>query len=103
MTKGECMALLAIAGRNYGQAIDAGLEEDWAQGLADIPEHLGVAALRAHLRGSRFFPTIADIRVQADALRPRPLYLPPHVPEPLPPGEIRELVATTLSKLKGGC
>lgn len=102
MTKGECMALLAIAGRCYGQAIDEKLADDWAAALGDVPAELGIKAMRAHTKASKYFPTIADIRSAADAAKPAVLYLPPHVPDPVPREEIRAAVEATLKKLRGG-
>jgi hypothetical protein len=101
MTVGECKAMLAIAGRYYDKAIPVGLAEDWAAVLDDIPEELGVAAMRAHVKRSRYFPTIADIREGAAAARPARLYLPPVVPDAVPQDEIREVVGDTLAKLRG--
>jgi hypothetical protein len=103
MTLGECKALLAIAGRNYDKPIPKGLAEDWHEAMKDIPEHLGMAALRAHLKSREFFPTIAAIRAAAaeEAEPPPVLYVPPAVVDPVPREEIRELVTRTVAKLCG--
>lgn len=102
MTLGECKALLAIVGRNYDRAIPVGLAEDWQRALADIPQEVGLKALQAHIAESRYFPTVADIRAKADVVKPRPLYLMPSLPEPVPQEEICGLVEQVLAKLKGG-
>lgn len=102
MTPGEVTALLAIAGRNYDKSIPKGLDDDWALALADIPENVGIAALRAHIRASDRFPTIANILAYVETVKPRQTYLPPHVAEPIQSEEIRTMVAETLAKLKGG-
>lgn len=102
MTLGEVTALLAIAGRNYDKAIPRGLAEDWQMALADVAENVGVAALRAHIRSSERFPTIANILAYVESVKPRPKYLPPRVEQPIPNDELRAMVAETLAKLKGG-
>lgn len=102
MTVGECKALLAIAGRNYDRAIDPELAKDWAIGLSDITDVEGLAALRWHMKNSRFFPTIADIREGARLAAPPRLYLVKHVDDPIPHEEVRGVIGRILAKLKGG-
>jgi hypothetical protein len=99
------MAMLAIAGLAYGKPVDEELEDLWAEALADVPSDLGVAALKAHIRKAKWFPTIAEIREGAEVARPPQLYLPPP-PDPakgpvVPREEIRRVVAEVTEKLKG--
>ncbi len=62
MTQGECMVMLAVAGRMYGRDISDGLVEGWTEFMADITAEEGVRAVKQHITESHMFPTVADVR-----------------------------------------
>jgi len=62
MTRGECMAMLTVAGVVYGKNISESLVDAWIEFMRDVTPEEGVPAMRQHITESRFFPTVADIR-----------------------------------------
>jgi hypothetical protein len=69
MTHGECMAMLAVAGKVYGEGVAEDVVEAWAQFMADVTPEEGAAAMREHITESPHFPKVADIRKRVAAHR----------------------------------
>lgn len=101
MTKGECVALLAIATRAYNQQVDPALADDWHAAMYDVSAEAATNAMRAHVREARYFPTIAEMLQRIAAAKPTALYLPQFVDDPVSPDDIRELVERVTRKLRG--
>lgn len=101
MTLAECFGLLAIAGRVYNRANDPALAEDWYHAMADVPIDTAIAAMRAHVRETKWFPTIAEILARVEAMKPAVLYLPKRVADAVPEEEIRQVLERVTRKLRG--
>jgi hypothetical protein len=69
MTKGECMAMLAVAAKAYGREVTEGTIGVWAEFMGDITPEEGVRAVREHIADSPHFPAVADVRKRVAAYR----------------------------------
>lgn len=85
MTPDEVQKLLAVIRAAY-PGWQKGSEQSalavWSRYLADIDGDAAAQALDAHIRTSKYAPTVAEIRAGAQprramAVRPAPVFLPP--------------------------
>ena len=71
MTKSEAASLVALAAASYPGMQEKNLgptAQVWMELLADMPFPLAKQAVMKHITTGKFFPTVAEIRQQAEAL-----------------------------------
>ncbi|WP_256846871.1 replicative helicase loader/inhibitor [Paenibacillus sp. Pae108] len=67
MKKSEFLQIIAIIRNNYNNFLFDDLKEAlWFDLLKDLPDGAGLANVRRHIMTSKYPPTIADIRQQAE-------------------------------------
>ena len=99
MTVTETAELLANAADSYPgrcPTFTPAIIATWAGHLEDVPLAVAMALLSEHVRTSRYFPAICDVRPRDAGWTP-PLYVAP--PPVVMSAEDRQYIADTLRKL----
>ena len=79
---GKLLAVIRAAYPGWQRGAEAQAAAVWLRYLADIDAADAARALDAHIKASRYAPTVAEIRAGAAKskparLRPAPVFLPP--------------------------